>query len=362
MATGALVQQLRWKTRIQVSSILKLRTFSSSAELTEKQGSSHQHGGLKPAEEPRSKSVAFAMSTEAKPLKLQSQLQLYVAPTDIQEIGSHAYAQLRWGTGLAAVGFTTFLYSIAPTLPPPLLAGLCAGASANLYGLWSLSNKSLRRFALRHVEEIALLPSSSGTGTDQESPEKSEHSQSLMEAARSAATMEDRLEATPSLELEIRTATTRHWVRLVPAQSDDSRASFADICSRMRLLHLDVENGISADPPLLKALAESSKVAAEEQAIHRTDVGAWLALPDASAQPHPLLFTDVQKEEVAKVGSTPTAAPPSTIITQLGQRAFYAGVGVFVAGASFLVGEAAKDADGVPRWSNLRIPTLTKWL
>eukprot|EP00971_Amphidinium_carterae_P283388 5626092-Amphidinium_carterae.1 len=302
-----------------------------------------------------SSSPGFALPREAEPLRMQSRLSLY-ASASIEEIGAHAMKQLYVGTGLAASGFSLVVWSLPASVPPAMVAMACTAGALNLYALWVLTFRSFRRYALRHVEEITILP----FGTDE--PEASDCArESVAEAAKSAATMEERLAATQTIPLEIRTATTEHWVELVPkgtAGIDGDLASFSDVLNRLRLLHVDIENGTSADAALLKALTESTKVAAEERALNRTDVGPWLRVPDG-VEPQPLLLTETRQEDVERVGSTPTDTAPSIVIEKIGNTALYAGCGIFVTGMICLAGEKAKDEDGVPRWINLRIPGLS---
>lgn len=170
-----------------------------------------------------------------------------------------------------------------------------------------------------------------------------------------AATVQERLAATTELRLSVRTAGEERWFSLVDREEGfverdcgeigslrDDRASFGDLCTRLRLVDIDLTAGTCSDPSLLDALVTSAKVATDERAeVHCSEV-----------PPGPML-SEVTLAEVAQAESGAPTNAPADAIARLGWRAQLGGVSVLGAGILFGVGEASRDPDGVARWTNL---------
>lgn len=180
-----------------------------------------------------------------------------------------------------------------------------------------------------------------------------------------SATYEDRLAVTPALRLMIRTADLDRWVTLVDlpdeAEADDKygglegdrnahlRAAFGDIYNRIKILHINLDDGICYDPALLTAIVNSPKVAAEEHISPRTDLSGG-GVPHIEVTP---LLSDFARADVEKMERVTSEEPPALTIAKMGKRARLGGVSVFLGGTLFGIGEYSRDEDGVARWKNL---------
>merc|ERR1712167_315703 len=85
------------------------------------------------------------------------------------------------------------------------------------------------------------------------------------------------------------------WLALVSRDehAPDDRAAFGDVCTTMRLLHVDSDDGIISDQSFLNAILSSPKVAADERVESlRGDVGTGPMLSE-------LYHEDVAKTEKA---------------------------------------------------------------
>merc|ERR1719231_287622 len=118
------------------------------------------------------------------------------------------------------------------------------------------------KVASRHTERLTLLP----TPFCPDAGPPVDDADGIASLLVGAATVADRLAATPELRLEIRTPGATRYVTLVDPDGDhDMRAAFGDICSRLRLLDIDLVAGSCTDQYLLEALSEAEKVAIDER-------------------------------------------------------------------------------------------------
>merc|ERR1711971_571652 len=120
-----------------------------------------------------------------------------------------------------------------------------------------------------------------------------------------------------------------HWVTLVESREDaefeglpdeSRRASFGDLCRRLRVLHIDSDNAtMCPDAALLAALVRSPKVVAEERREPRTDAGVASALrvPEGAPPPGPML-SDLTIVEVEEGHKTVSLFPPADDIDKIG--------------------------------------------
>jgi hypothetical protein len=292
-------------------------------------------------------------------LIFKERLVLYSSSVDIQELIVNARRRCYVGAALAVAGFGTLLSSLAATLPPVASAMFFCGACANCYALGVVLQRVLRSLAVRHVEQITVLPSKASEVSENKHMDKG----SLQELLGELATQEDRLAATDELRIELRTATAEHWITLTnpwhpEAMNEESdsnlSASFSDVV-RSRIVHVDLDNGECADIALLTAILETSKVAGDERAQWNPDAADPLQAPPDAPAPQ-LVFSDFTKAELEEATASASEEPPWKSISKLGSRALYGGVSVFVTGGLFALGESARDPDGIARWSNLPRP------
>lgn len=299
--------------------------------------------------------LTSARRKRARPIKTTSDVLLYQSSVDIQYVADTAQQNCLLGSGLAVVGFGAFIASVAPSVPPFVFVALLSGAMANCYALSAIALRVLRNLAARHVEQLVIVHT---PASEQPITEEGASTELFM-----AATAEENLEVTPEVRLEIRTGSASNWVTLVDlkeADLEDSsrRASFGDLCCRLRLLHIDTDNpGICPDIALLTALTSSSKVVAEDRREARTDekVARVLRVPEGLPPPGPML-SDLTVADVEDGQGSVSIAPPADTIDQMGRRARNGGVAILLTGGLFALGESARDADGVARWTNLRLP------
>merc|ERR1719401_1815220 len=113
----------------------------------------------------------------------------------------------------------------------------------------------IRKLAERHVEQLTILPTPNSVS---ESP-KDDGKGTAASVLIGAATVEEQLAATPELRLHIRTADIDRWLTLADPPEEEGfayglegassfdRAPFADIWGRLRLLHIDLDSGVSSN-------------------------------------------------------------------------------------------------------------------
>lgn len=299
----------------------------------------------------------------ARPLSNTSELMLYKSAINIQGVAAAARQNCLVGSGLAVAGFGVLIASVAPAVPPPVFVAMLGGALANCYALCVIALRVVRGLAARHVEQLVLLPT-----PDFQEPEEMKESGSspslLLHEMASAATAEERLKITPEVHLEIRTANADTWITLVDPPEDvavdgsaDCRAPFGELCSELRVLHMDTESAtLCPDAALLSALMESRKVAVEERREARGDsaVTSVLQIPEGAAVPGPML-SDFTVGDIEEARRTVSVLPPEHDINKIGRRARNGGLAILMTGSLFAIGESCRDADGVPRYTNLPI-------
>uniref|UniRef100_A0A7S0FK08 Uncharacterized protein n=1 Tax=Pyrodinium bahamense TaxID=73915 RepID=A0A7S0FK08_9DINO len=315
----------------------------------------------------QSGSLDLPRRRHVQPLSLPREVLLYQSSVDVQEVVHVAHRRCQVGVTLAAGGFGLILVNSAALIPPAACALLLGGAAANCYALSVVARRLIRNIAARHVERLTVLPTpepGSGRGTPVKPQDKGPAS--LLFAA---ATIEERLAVTPELHLEMQTASACRWITLAdPAGEgysedvrglleDDARrrASFADICGRLRLLHVNLDAGTCSDQAFLEALMSTQKLVVEERAEPREDTTPLLATPPGASTPGPML-SEVMLSDVEQVARVVSTEPPAEAVEKIGWRARAGGMSVVGAGVLFVVGESAKDPDGVPRWKNLNLP------
>lgn len=285
--------------------------------------------------------------SRARPLTIKRELVLFQSSVDIIEVLATARSRCLLGAGLTSAGFATFIASVGMSLPLGAVAVLIAGATANCYALAVVSQRVLRSVASRHTERLALLPTPVRPASAAGPLEEEGRVASLLIGA---ATVEERLAATPELCIEVHTPGAKRWLTLVdPVDDLDDRAAFGDILTRLRLLHIDQEVGTCSDQFLLEALARSPKVASDEREE-----------PLQSGIPVGPMLSEITLSEVAEAEAAAATAsePPAQAIDRLGRRARNGGASVLAAGLLFAVGEGARDESGVARLSNVWRPGL----
>lgn len=236
----------------------------------------------------------------------------------------------------------------------------CAGLCANAYAHFITAQKLIRKLAARHVDQLSVMPLEA-----KENLQETEGAKGLLLAT---ASTEERLAATHSLDLRLKTASTERKLTLVEPMVDESlkfklddpsvdmaqKASMQQISS-LGLLDIDESAGTCHDAALLAALKASKKVVAEETAEPRTDVAPFLRVPEGAPAPGERLDTVTASEvESAIKVKVESGVVPS--IEAIGWRAQWSGVAILVAGSLFAVGERARDADGHARWNKLKLP------
>mmetsp|Transcript_35582 Transcript_35582/g.101339 ORF Transcript_35582/g.101339 Transcript_35582/m.101339 type:complete len:355 (+) Transcript_35582:81-1145(+) len=304
-------------------------------------------------------SVTIRQRLRARPLEFTQRMVLYRSEAEVVEVADSARRNCRIGAGLGAVGFAGIIAAIAPAAPPPVLAMMLGGALANSYALAFLAQRLIRKLAARHVERLVVLPSETPKKPPK-APASGEEEGEIASLLFSAATVEERLEATEELRVELHTGTAKRWFSLIDAPEQAGAfgeevpqpASFADVCGRSGLLHVDKEEGSCPDPAFLDALLSSKKIVVDERLEPREDTGEDLS----EGAPVDGLLGELSRGDAEEIAQKTAAArePPAEAIAKLGRRARLGGVSILVAGALFLLGEGARDADGVARWRNLR--------
>ncbi|CAE8593485.1 unnamed protein product [Polarella glacialis] len=246
--------------------------------------------------------------------------------------------------------------SSAGAMPPELLVMLGFGAAANSYILVVLARRLIRNLATRHVDRLSILP----MPQEEEKEQEGTVAEKLLLAL---ASIEERLAVTPEVRLQVRTGTSERWLSLVKPLSLEelegsdlvSKASFADLCGNLRLLDINVDAGTCHDHALVTALMTSSKIPVDERAEARADVGPSLAVPDGDPAPG-VMLSEVLKSDADKASQMASGEPPAEAIEQIGRRSLVGGLSVLAGGLLFVGGERARDADGVARWNNLKLP------
>mmetsp|Transcript_107582 Transcript_107582/g.302903 ORF Transcript_107582/g.302903 Transcript_107582/m.302903 type:complete len:363 (-) Transcript_107582:95-1183(-) len=330
-----------WRLRhcvLVVQPRMQASTVGLSAAMGERDSSSgHPH-----ASDCVAATGGLVLGARAQPLSIPQELVLYEAFADMSEIVARARFRCQLGAALATAGFAALLSSISATLSPVALVSLLSCAAANSYALAVVSQRVIRNVAMRHVERLAVLPTPQVA--EARSPADEEPQAAVASLLSGAATVEERLSATAELRLALRTASAERWLVLADPEDSDGLASFGDICSRARLIHIDVGHGKCTDQALLDALVTTRKVVAEERVEALRD--------DIPAGP---MLSEVTIAALAQVEGAAESArePPADAVERLGKRARTGGVSVFFAGMLFTVGEGARDPDGAARWTNL---------
>eukprot|EP00927_Polykrikos_kofoidii_P057126 TRINITY_DN51233_c0_g1_i1.p1 TRINITY_DN51233_c0_g1~~TRINITY_DN51233_c0_g1_i1.p1 ORF type:complete len:390 (+),score=52.72 TRINITY_DN51233_c0_g1_i1:106-1275(+) len=275
----------------------------------------------------------------ARPLSIPKELVVFQSDGDVEEVLTEASRRCYTGAGFFAAGCGTFLASSVDVFPPIVLAALCVGCFGNTYALAVVAQRVLRNSAVRHVERIVVLPTihDSSPVVDEKEPK------GIASVMISAAPVSERLAVTPELRLEVRTAGADRFFSIVDRRPENAeQASFGDLCSRLRLLHIDIDTGTCRERALLDALSRTEKVVADERAeVRENGIPAGPMLSDVTIQ-------DVLEGEKAVGAESPVEA-----MVRLASRSRTAGVATFIAGILFFIGEGARDRDGVARWTNL---------
>jgi hypothetical protein len=295
-------------------------------------------------------------------LHIVNDLVLYKSPVDIQDVVAAACKNCYLGGGLAILGFGALIASVAPVVPNAVFVTMISGALANCYVLCVIAQRVLRNLAARHVEQLVVMP----TLVNMEESQSGDGGAMGLHELSTSATAEENLEVTPELRLEIRTACADHWVTLVQPEADAEieaqpdemrRASFGDLCQRLRVLHIDADKAtLCPDAALLAAFFATPKVVAEERREARTDsqLTSSLRVPEGTPAPGPML-SDLTVADVEEGHRTVSLFPPAMEIDKIGRRARNGGLAILLTGGLFFVGESARDADGVARWTNLNL-------
>mmetsp|Transcript_3544 Transcript_3544/g.11021 ORF Transcript_3544/g.11021 Transcript_3544/m.11021 type:complete len:210 (-) Transcript_3544:126-755(-) len=167
------------------------------------------------------------------------------------------------------------------------------------------------------------------------------------------AAVEDRLEATPELQLKIRTASLDLWLKLTKPVAawdgaryagfvSDTRPAFGDFCHRG--LYLDQISGwgkpgspTSSDPALLRALTASSKVVAERRLEPRSDVSGSLKISADGVKLTENLLAEVKQGDKPAGGLADMVRPsPAEEILTLGKQSVFSGAIFLAAGAIYV--------------------------
>ncbi|CAE7531714.1 unnamed protein product [Symbiodinium natans] len=296
------------------------------------------------------------------PLSFEKETLIFQSDVDMQEIVAMSRWKCLLGGGLGLTGFYALLASLSlhGSLPFELAMVFSAGLCANAYAHFVTAQKLIRKLAARHVDQLWVMPLEA-----KEKPQEKGGAHSLL---LETASTEERLAATPSLDLRLKTASSERWLSLVEPMVDESlkfkldddsadlsqKASMHEIFN-LGLLDIDESAGKCHDTPLLAALKLSKKVVAEETAEPRTDIAPFLRVPEGAPAPGERLDTVAASEvERAIKVKVETGVVPS--IEAIGWRAQWSGAAILVAGCLFSVGERARDKDGTARWNKLKLP------
>lgn len=296
-----------------------------------------------------------------RPLNFESEKLLFESDLDIQGIVLIARRKCFAGAGLALGGFSALLASTGGALPLELLMLLVSTAAANSYVLLFLAQRLIRNLATRHVDRLVVLPTPAEALKDQNDEEETSMATKLL---LSLASVEERLAITPEVRLQVRTATSERWFSLVEPLnlSEDGdedlgsqKASFADVCKELRLLDIDEGEGMCHEHALVAALRSSGKILVDERAEPRSDVGVLLSVPQGMPALG-IMLSEVSKADVVKAAKVAKSESVADAIDSIGRRALRGGACVLAGGCLFMLGEGARDADGVARWNKLKLP------
>eukprot|EP00930_Biecheleria_cincta_P040976 TRINITY_DN28059_c0_g1_i1.p1 TRINITY_DN28059_c0_g1~~TRINITY_DN28059_c0_g1_i1.p1 ORF type:complete len:370 (+),score=91.77 TRINITY_DN28059_c0_g1_i1:25-1134(+) len=301
-----------------------------------------------------------------RPLIFESEQLLFESDLDIQGIILIARRKCFAGAGLALGGFYALLASAGGALPLELLMLLLGTAAANSYVLVVLAQRLIRNLATRHVDRLVILPTPKESLKEQQNHKEEEEASMATKLLLSLASVEERLAITPEVRLQVRTASSERWFSLVEPLNlgDDGdedldlvsqRASFADICKELRLLDIDEEEGMCHEQALVAALKSSGKILVDERAEPRSDVFFFLSVPQGMPALG-IMLSEVSKADVVKAGKVAKSESVADAIESIGRRAFSGGACVLAGGFLFILGEQARDADGVARWNRLKLP------
>eukprot|EP00931_Biecheleriopsis_adriatica_P046802 TRINITY_DN26922_c0_g1_i2.p1 TRINITY_DN26922_c0_g1~~TRINITY_DN26922_c0_g1_i2.p1 ORF type:complete len:356 (-),score=104.48 TRINITY_DN26922_c0_g1_i2:5-1045(-) len=279
-----------------------------------------------------------------RPLTFTSDVLIFESEVDVQELVLIARRKCVAGAGLAMAGFYALLSSLSSAggLPLELLMFLSFSAAANSYILVIMGQRLIRGLAARHVDRVTVLPTPQNSAQEQEQEEKERTAAEKL--LLNLASTEERLRVTPEVRLQVRTASSERWLSLVePLEFEDEneesgdtrKASFADLCGQLRLLDIDEEAGMCHEQALVSALKASKKV------------------PMGAPAPG-VMLSEVMKTDVEKAAKMASSEGIADAIDNIGRRALFGGTCVLGGGLLFVVGERSRDADGVPRWNNLR--------
>jgi len=292
----------------------------------------------KPAEQPA-----------APPLSIPAELCLYESSVDLGECARSARSRCLVGASLGVCGFAGVLAGSAATATPAMQAVLCAGAVAYAYKNSIMATRSIAGLAVTHVERIVALPTAgAGGGAAAEGPPEE-------------AAVEERLAATPEVQIKVRTANLDLWMKLEEPVStwdggrysgfmSDDRAVVGNFFEEQRrLLYLEEVGAEGApssmDPALLRAVAASTKVVAERQLDLRSDVDSLLRLPPQGVKLAESLFFPVVKQgqQPQSGGAAARRGTPAQEITALGTQSLFSGVIFLMAGALYIGRDIAQD-------------------
>lgn len=353
--------------RCLVSPVLQHGRFCGNVPVAQQEGTT-------PAQAEDAKTgVAVPRRRRARPLEFTKNFVLYRSTLGIQEIADHAQRRCQIGGVLAAGGFGAIVVALSAALPFPALAMLTGGASVNCYALVVVASRLIRNLATRHVDRLTIVPlpevqrEELAKARKQEKKDEEEEGE-LASILFDSATVEERLRATQELQLEIHTGTVVRSLALIDAPPEEEdfmadldpdnmhreggpvrRATFGDLCDRLNLLSVDLNNGSCNDQAMLDALLTANKVVVDESLDANPAAGTALA----GAGARELLFSEMTSADVEEASKKASKGEPAAAIKKLGRDALIGGASVLVAGGVFLLGESARDPDGVPRWNNL---------
>jgi len=275
----------------------------------------------------------------APPLSIGAELLVYESPKDLVSLARGARTNSFIGAGLGVCGFMGVLATSTAETPETLQLLVCAGTAFFIYKHAVMLPRSIPVVAQRHVERIVVLPNVDAADVNKASSETS---------------MDDQLNATSELQLQIQTTNLSLKMRLTETADmwdgarysglvKDTRTTLVSLLQEGQALHLEEVSPegtpgtpTSKNPALLQALVASTKVIAEQDVHCRTDVDDVVKLPANGQQ----LATELLAEKKSK--SRPRM-PPALEIRQLGISSLFSGCVFLMAGAIFIAKSVAQD-------------------
>lgn len=277
---------------------------------------------------------------DPQPVVLKEEFCLYESTTNLDEAIDFTRRKFVMGGCMGGLGFLSVVATVAPSLPSSTMLCLVAASVGNGFLFFRMSQRMIRSFVMKHVEEIAIMPTdvTARAGIEANLP---------YEDTESAT---DSLDATEELQLRIRCANLERMVTITDPTTawggaryaglvSDNRISLNVVFNNLKLMHVEPETGKVGDKHLLEAIVNTSKIISAEEVKGRSDVETSLQMPTQADGTYIFPGAHLMKVDIPQDSKVPTSVATDTPVNSIksaGNRAFTSGALILVAGTLFL--------------------------